>query len=280
MTLVEGILLWLGVFSYTLAVGLLLWALVFGREKGHALSRHLVTGGFVLQTAAIAVRWYHTGHAPVMGTYEHTLLGSWFIMLLQFMVYRWYPPMRIAAMVVLPFVLFMLGQGIMSKPEMVPLSPPYQSNWLWVHVIFAWIAYGSYTVAAGMGVVYLLRDKKTKLASWQAGRLASFLDKFPPQDIIDDLILKTVVFGFIAHVLMTGAGAIWAHGLWGRYWGWDPVETWSLLSWLIYGVFLHLRTTMGWKGKRAAWLAIICYISIFITFGGVGFISGLHTPLL
>jgi len=271
VTLLEGILLWLGVFSYTLAVGLLLWALVFGREKGHTLSRHLVTVGFVLQTAAIAVRWYHTGHAPVMGTYEHTLLGSWFIMLLQFMVYRWYPPMRIAAMVVLPFVLFMLGQGIMSKPEMVPLSPPYQSNWLWVHVIFAWIAYGSYTVAAGMGVVYILRDGKKE---WR------FLDKFPPQDIIDDLVLKTVVFGFIAHVLMTGAGAIWAHGLWGRYWGWDPVETWSLLSWLTYGVFLHLRTTMGWKGKRAAWLAIICYVSIFITFGGVGFISGLHTPLL
>ena len=271
MTLLEGILLWLGILSYTLAVGILLWALVFRNDKGIVLSWRLVICGFLLHTAAVGVRWHNTGHVPVMGTYEHTLLGSWFIMVLLFVVYRWYPAMRFVAMIVVPFVLFMLGQGVMSKTEMAPLSPPYQSNWLWVHIIFAWIAYGAYTVAAAMGVVYLLRDKKKE---WR------FLDKFPPQDIIDDLILKTVVFGFIAHVLMTGAGAIWAHGLWGRYWGWDPVETWSLLSWLIYGLFLHLRTTMGWKGRRAAWLAVICYVSIFITFGGVGFISGLHTPLL
>jgi ABC-type transport system involved in cytochrome c biogenesis permease subunit len=79
---------------------------------------------------------------------------------------------------------------------------------------------------------------------------------------------------------MIATGSIWAHGLWGRYWGWDPIETWSLISWLIYGAALHLRITMGWKARRMAWLAVGAMATVIISFFGIGFISGVHTGLL
>ena len=84
----------------------------------------------------------------------------------------------------------------------------------------------------------------------------------------------------IADTVMIASGAIWAHGLWGRYWAWDPVETWSLIAWLIYGVNLHLRFTLDWKGRKAAWLALFSVVTIVITFFGIGVVSQVHTELL
>ena len=77
-----------------------------------------------------------------------------------------------------------------------------------------------------------------------------------------------------------GAGAIWAYGLWGRYWGWDPMETWTLISWLTYGLYIHLRATMGWRDARGAWLALVAFVFILIAFGGIAMMRGLHATLI
>ncbi len=90
---------------------------------------------------------------------------------------------------------------------------------------------------------------------------------------LDEMMFRYLVFGFITDAIMIAAGAIWAKDLWGRYWGWDPLETWSLVSWLIYGVSIHLRITMGWRGVRFAWLMIMALISVVIVFFGVNFMS-------
>jgi len=168
-----------------------------------------------------------------------------------------------------------LGRGMMGGAALMPLAPPFQSNWLWVHVGFAWLAFGAFTMASAVGVVYLLKDREGLNQ-----RAKDFYEKFPPLEILNDLGLRLIAFGFVADTVMITTGAIWAGKLWGRYWSWDPVETWSLITWLIYGTNLHLRLTYGWKGRKAAWLAIISIAGVIILFFGLGFISKLHTRLL
>lgn len=280
MRLLEGIFLWSTIAFYLFAFLAFLSSIVFKKERQFQWAWMASLVGLGLHTITILVRWIASGHPPVFGSFEHALAGSWFIMLIFLIIGRRFTQLKVAGAIVAPFVLLMLGYGIMGqKLDVEPLPPPYQSNWLWVHVFFAWIAYGSYHVAAGLAIMYLLKEKAMQRMRTGEG-LSRFHTFFPALPVLDDLIFKLIIYGFIAHIVMIGAGAIWAYGLWGRYWAWDPIETWSLITWLVYGANIHLRVTYHWNGKRAAWLAIISLIGILITFGGIGFIGGVHTPLL
>jgi cytochrome c-type biogenesis protein CcsB len=157
----------------------------------------------------------------------------------------------------LPFALIILGGGALSDTSARPMVASLKSFWLYIHIFFAWLAYGAYTVACGAGVVYLAKTRRGKDAATE--ELAS----------LDELMFRSVVFGFITDAIMIAAGAIWAKDLWGAYWSWDPVETWSLLSWMIYGLALHLRLTLGWKGRRLAWLVVFAILGVVVTFWGV-----------
>lgn len=287
MTALEIWLVWPALVLFASGFVAELWGMVFGKPRARRAAFWLAAAAFGLETAAIAARWVATGHGPVMRTYENSLAGSWFLFLVFLGVARGVPRIRSLLVGVLPMVLLMIGNGIMSGPEHEPLLPPYQSGWLWIHVAFAWFAYGSFLVAAVLGGLHLWKAKRRDAASAAPpapgegaepeGRGAGLL---PPPAVLDELSLKTVIFGFVSHTVMLGAGAIWAHGLWGRYWSWDPVETWSLITWVVYGLYLHLRVTYGWRGRRAAWLAIVCAAAVIITFGGMGFTGGVHTRLL
>jgi ABC-type transport system involved in cytochrome c biogenesis permease subunit len=124
------------------------------------------------------------------------------------------------------------------------------------------------------GVLYLLKHR-----SEAGGKVNPSYERFPSLDRLDELIFRYVVFGFITDTIMIGAGAIWAKDLWGSYWSWDPVETWSLVSWLIYGIAIHLRVTFGWRESRFAWIVILALSSVIISFFGVTFVidTSLHT---
>jgi ABC-type transport system involved in cytochrome c biogenesis permease subunit len=104
-------------------------------------------------------------------------------------------------------------------------------------------------------------------------------ERFPALDRLDELIFRYVVFGFITDTIMICAGAIWAKDLWGSYWSWDPVETWSLVSWIVYGIAIHLRVTFGWRDSRFAWIAVLALSTVIISFFGVTFVidTSLHT---
>jgi cytochrome c-type biogenesis protein CcsB len=276
MSALENIFLWLGVLGYIVSFILSLFGLTFSREGGLAIGWKVIIAAFVFHTLAILSRWVATGHMPVMGVYENSLLGAWFVVLIYLLCWRWFPGVKPLCVVVAPIVLIMLGNGIMRGAELQPLEPAFQSNWLFVHVTFAWLAYGSFFIAACLGVAFLWKNRAE-----EQGRADEGLSgKFPELGILDNLIFRFIIFGFIADTLMIATGSIWAHGLWGRYWGWDPIETWSLVSWLIYGVALHLRVTMGWKNEKMAWLTIGSILTVIITFFGIGFISGVHTRLM
>jgi ABC-type transport system involved in cytochrome c biogenesis permease subunit len=152
----------------------------------------------------------------------------------------------------------------MKAPDPLPLAASLKSSWLVIHVLFAQLAFGAYAIASGMGLLYVLKDRQTS-----RGSVSLFYNKFPRLEVIEENMFRFVVYGFIADAIMIIAGAIWAKDLWGNYWGWDPVEVWSLISWLLYGLSIHLKVTLGWKGRRLAWLMIFLLITVIITYWGI-----------
>lgn len=273
MTLFESVLVWGGLYIYALSAIALLTAFVFNKEKILEWAGYLTTFGFILHTLEFAVRWYGTGYFPANGDYENGLVGTWFAMLFTIWLYYRKKSLRGLALITVPGTLLLLGFGIMRDPVVLAVSASFKSNWLIIHVLFAQLSYGAYAVACGFGVIYLLKERR-ELANKQH---PSLLDRVPSLSIIEEYLFKFVVYGFIADAVMIAAGSIWAKELWGAYWGWDPVEVWSLVSWLVYGLTIHLRVTMGWRGRRLAWIVIFAIVTVLITYWGVDFfVQGSH----
>jgi len=268
MNQIEGILLWTAVAGYVLAFVAALISGLFRRVWAAGLTRWSWPAALILHLGAGIARWIATGHAPVMGAYENSLSGSFFVGVVFFLLARRWPQVSRALPVAVAAVLLILGNGLMAPAMLKPLEPPFRSGWLVVHVLFAWIAFGSYLVASVVAGLDLRQRARARREGSE------------PPGLLDDLCGRLIALGFAGDTVMIASGAIWAHGLWGRYWGWDPVETWSLVSWLIYGVNLHLRFTLGWRGAKASWLALASVISVVITFFGIGVVSDIHTELL
>lgn len=261
-----GALFWATLVIYALAVAGQIFGRVFGRRRLVTWALGLVVLGFVLHTGLVAWRWAETGHVPTIGNFENALVGGWFIVAMTLWA-GWRERYPLLAAGALPFALLILGGGAMSDTGARPLVAALQSFWLYIHIFFAWLAYGGYTVACGAGLVYLVRTRKgAKPGSAEEAERLEGLDE------LDELSFRSTVFGFITDTIMIAAGSIWAKSLWGSYWSWDPVETWSLLSWLVYGVALHLRITLGWRQRRFAWVVAVAIVGVLVSFWGVNLV--------
>jgi cytochrome c-type biogenesis protein CcsB len=159
------------------------------------------------------------------------------------------------------------------------LVPALQSYWLDIHVTAMTLATGIFFVAAVLGLVYLWIDRYTRrVAAGQAAPGHGIVRRLPSIEQIDRLTYRTVVFGFPVWTFGVIAGAIWADQAWGRYWGWDPVETWAFITWVLYAAFLHARATAGWRGRRAHYVQLLGFISLIFNILVVQvFIAGLHS---
>ena len=272
MSNIEGLLLWPAMFGYTAVFIMYLIVTVFKKDRLENKTWGVFIISFIFQTASIAWRWYVSGRIPVMVSYEHYQLGSWFVALSTILGGIFYRKMRIVSMGSTLVILLMLAVGMNTYSEMDPLRPPFRSNWIFIHIGFAWFAWGCFVVASVLGIAYLLKGPGK-----EEGRV---MRKFPSREIMDDLMVKMILFGFICQGLMVAAGAVWAHQLWGRYWGWDPVETWSLVCWLVYGLVLHFRLMMGWKGAKMAIMVILSLSTAIIYFWGIGFVPESHTSMM
>jgi len=160
-----------------------------------------------------------------------------------------------------------------------PLVPALQSYWLSIHVTAMTLATGIFFVAAVLGLMYLVAEQYRKRVD--AGRVKpgnGLLDRIPSAQTLDKLTYRTVVFGFPVWTFGVIAGAIWADQAWGRYWGWDPVETWAFITWVIYAAYLHARATAGWRGARAHYIQLLGFASLVTNMLLVQvFITGMHS---
>ncbi|UCH45757.1 MAG: cytochrome c biogenesis protein CcsA [Nitrospiraceae bacterium] len=243
---------------------LLLSGFIFNKDKLLKLAGYFVIPAFAAHTVIFVMRWAATGYFPANSEFENAITGGWFA--IGFTVYLFIRNRALTgvALFTVPASLLFLGYGVMKAPDPLPLAASLKSSWLVIHVLFAQLAFGAYAIASGMGLLYLLKDRKMI-----GERMSSFYKKIPRLEVIEENMFRFVVYGFIADAIMIVAGAIWAKDLWGNYWGWDPVEVWSLISWLLYGLSIHLKVTLGWKGRRLAWLMIFLLITVIITYWGI-----------
>jgi cytochrome c-type biogenesis protein CcsB len=269
----ETVFYWIALVVYTLAFGGCVYSFIFKNPRVMPKITLLVAAGFAAHTGAIIARFVATGHLPWSGHYEYALMGGWFIIAGTLFVGWQNRALQELAVATAPLVIVMMGYGYMQNPGLTPMAASLKTIWLYIHVYFAWLSFGAYALAMAAGVLYLLKQRSEARAEPNPA-----YDRFPSLGRLDELIFRYVVFGFITDTMMISAGAIWAKDLWGSYWSWDPVETWSLISWLIYGITIHLRVSFGWREKRLAWLAIAALSTVIISFFGVNLVvnTSLH----
>ncbi len=274
----------LGITTFTYLFSTILYATIFifkAKKLGPVATTFTIIA-FLVQTAGIILRWqesYALGydHAPLTNMYESVVFFSWTIICL-YLIIEWKFKTRVIGAFAVPFAFLAMAYGSFStgiNKEISPLIPALQSNWLIAHVVTCFIGYAAFAVAAGLGVMYLIKNMSE---SRQTTNDDSRLGSLPPLKVIDDITHKTMVFGFLWLSVGIITGAIWANSAWGTYWSWDPKETWSLITWFIYAITLHARYTRGWGGTRIAWLAIFGFVSVIFTYYGVNFLlAGLHS---
>jgi cytochrome c-type biogenesis protein CcsB len=265
-------------FVYGLAGALYLAAWVFRQELPGKLATWVTWAAWLGNTAAIVLRWYESyqvaegyGHAPLSNLYESLVFFAWSIGILYLVIERRYKNRVIGAFAMPLAFLALAYAALVTGKEIQPLIPALKSNWLIAHVIACFIGYAAFAVAFGVSIMYLI--KKGQDDDSGSGIIA----RLPAARMMDELTHQLIMFGFLFLTVGIITGAVWANSAWGRYWGWDPKETWSLITWFVYATLLHARLMRGWRGKRIAFLSLIGFAAVLFTYFGVNLLPGLHS---
>jgi len=264
-------------FIYGLAGFCYIYAWVFKKPSVGKAGTWVAILGLAGNTAGIALRWVESyqlgfGHAPLSNLYESLVFFAFTIIIIYLFIERKHQNRVIGAFIT-PIAFLALAYASMSpniSDRIQPLIPALKSNWLIAHVIACFIGYGAFAVACGVSFMYLVKHKSSDNKS-------SMLNLLPDVDLLDDLNHRLVMFGFLFLSVGIITGAVWAYSAWGRYWGWDPKETWSLITWFVYATLLHARMMRGWRGKRTAFLSIGGFAAVLFTYFGVNLLPGLHS---
>lgn len=253
---------WTAVIIYVFAAVTNIYGLIFKKDRAERISYFIAIAGLIVHGAALIYRWRIAGHGPYMARYEVLSSNAWVVLLLFLIFSKAYPRIRPASIFVFPSTFLLIALGLFFNPDVKKLPPTLNSIWLVLHVIFSKIALGTALIALTFSIFYIL--KKRRRVEW--------LQRLPDVDSLDVFAYRFAGFSFVFWTISMLAGSIWAYQSWGRFWGWDAVETWSLITCISFGIYLHLRRFFGWKGEKAAYLFMLCFLlSIVVLF---------FTPLL
>ncbi len=248
----------------------------------------------LLSTSMILItRASESGHAPFSNLYESMVLFVWGTNV-GYLAMEYRHKFKVLGAVVMLIEFFaMLSASMLPYryKSVEPLNPALQNKWHWMmnalaplglqkyaigwldfHVFTTFIGYSAFAISFGVSIIYLVKGRYEA----RGGR-NTLVDAFPDSKVLDELSYRAIAWGFPFLAVGIVSGAIWANYAWGTYWSWDPKETWSLITWLIYAAYLHARVTRGWKGKRAAYLSIAGFLAVIFLYWGVSFVlPGLH----
>ncbi len=254
--------------------GLLTLVACVATPKGSAF-RSVAFGFLVVlwtvHTAAIGLRWAESywqgiGHAPLSNLYESLVFFGWAVALALILV-RWKFAEDTTVMVGIPVVFLTLASTFLMNPAIKPLVPALQSNWLVAHVLTCFLGYAGFAVSFVAALLYLAARGSNSMG-----------DLLPSRELLDEIVYRSVLVGYPMLTLGIITGAAWADFAWGNYWSWDPKETWSLVTWMVYSAFLHARLARGWTGRRIALLSVGGFASVLFTYFGVNMLlPGLHS---
>lgn len=241
---------WAAVIIYVIATVVNVYALLFRSGPAERWSYRLVFAGWVIHSAVICYWWWITGHGPYLTRNEVLSSDAWIALTVFMGFQRLYPRVRPASIVVFPAVFLMIALGLFFDVQIRTLPPTFSGIWLVIHIAFYKIALGTILIALACSVFLILKKRTT----------FSWLQRLPDLETLDLHAYRFAGFGFIIWAIAMLAGSIWAYKSWGRFWGWDPVENWSLITWILFGIHLHLRRFFRWSGERAAWFYVVCFI--------------------
>ena len=227
--------------------------------------------------AGMIMRWIESyklgiGHAPLSNLYESLVFFAWVICVIYLIIEFKYKN-RIIGVFVTPLAFLAMAYASLSpaiNDRIDPLIPALKSNWLIAHVIACFIGYAAFALAFGISLMCLMKERDTEGDN-------RFIGLFPESKILNELNYRMIMFGFLFLSAGIITGAVWANSAWGRYWGWDPKETWSLITWFIYATLLHARMMRGWGATRIAYLSVLGFLAVLFTYFGVNYLPGLHS---
>jgi len=264
-------------FVYALAAFFYLAAWVFCKDQLNRTATWSVALGIAGNIAGFTLRWAESyrlgiGHVPLSNLYESLVFFALVIAVLYLFVEKKYGHRTIGAFAI-PLAFLAMAYASLSpniSDRIQPLLPALKSNWLIAHVITCFIGYAAFAIAFGLSLMYLVKHEKS-------GNDINLLSRIPDRHVLDELTHQMVMFGFLFLSAGIITGAVWANSAWGRYWGWDPKETWSLITWFVYATLLHARFMRGWQGRRIAVFSVVGFAAVLFTYFGVNLLPGLHS---
>ena len=265
-------------FVYGLAALLYVFSWIFRKDSPGRMATWVTLAACIGNAAGLILRWYESyqigsgyGHAPLSNIYESLTFFALAIGIIYLIVERRYQN-RTIGVFALPLAFFALAYASFGTSDKIqPLIPALKSNWLIAHVITCFIGYAAFALAFCVSIMYFFKTSHENKST------SGILARVPDTAMLDELTHQLIMFGFLFLTVGIISGAVWANSAWGRYWGWDPKETWSFITWLIYAALLHFRMMRGWRGKRIAVLSIIGFAAVLFTYFGVNLLPGLHS---
>ncbi len=259
-------LFWIGFWFYLGSFLLFTIYSAMARRKVGIIATVAFCIAFAFHTAGIAARWWISTHPPLSTMFEYALTMSWFVALSLILFLAKYRRMILGVVISPLLIMVLVMASLLPKDITRQLMPALQSYWFYIHVSLAVLSEGAFLVAAGAGILFLIRASRAGAKSI-----------LPSEDFLEELISRAVRIGYPLFTIgALFAGAVWAQSAWGQFWGWDPKETGSLVIWLFYTLLLHQNVRGFWRGRTLAIMSIIGIGIIVISFLGNLFLGGLH----
>ncbi len=259
-------------FAYFLAMAAYVVFFVTQKSRIRRTARMIFFAAAVLHTLNIVFRYTEAGHTPITSQHETISFFAWSVAWC-YLSFRWRYTVKNFGTFACTFVVLLMFLASLASREIMPLVPALQSWWLPIHAAISILADGFLALACIGGIMYLLQEREIKRK-----RFGIFYSRLPSLEALDKLNHHCLSAGFPLLTLGIITGSVWAKQAWGAYWHWDPKETWSLITWFLYAALVHQRFTVGWRGRRAAIMTIIAFLSVLFTLWGVTFLlEGVHT---
>ena len=257
--IVDTALHWAAVIIYAIATVVNVYGLIFKKDRAERISYFIILSGLLVHGIALIYRWTVAGHGPYIVRYEVLSSNAWIALFLFLVFVRKFPKIKPASIFVFPSTFLLIALGLFFNPEVRKLPPSLKKHMACAACYVLQDRPRDNTHSPRF-FSFLYHEKRTKIG---------WLDKLPDIETVDIYAYRFAGFGFVFWAIATLAGSIWAYQSWGRFWGWGPVETWSLITWVFFGLYLHLRRFFGWRGEKAAYFYMACFVlsllSIFFT---------------
>lgn len=269
MTVELGSMLFKIAFWIYLAAAVFYVAQLFDKRRAiSTIGLALLLIGLAFHTGSLVVRTVAAQRPPFLNLYEYMLSFAWGGVIV-YLGLELLTKTRVFGSFAVPLIAGISSLAVRLPTVVNPTMPALKSPWRVPHIASAVLAYAAFAVAAGLAAMYLAREEHERQDSFWATRL-------PPAEFLNQTIYRLIGFGFLMQTLLLITGAIWAQQAWGRYWGWDPKETWALITWLVYAAYLHMRSMHGWRGRKSAIMTIVGFAAVMFTLFGVNLHGGLH----